>query len=107
MLKNALFAAPLAALATVGLMAAAAPSPASAAEKAVRYDDLNLATIDGQKQLERRLTAAAKEVCEFDMITTGTHIPSAESRTCYKQAKASSKQQMAAIISSKQFAAAE
>lgn len=76
------------ATAAASLIAAAAPSfAAEAAGKsiAVSYKDLDLASIDGQKTLERRINKAARTVCGMDQVTTGSRIASTESRECYAQ----------------------
>lgn len=51
----------------------------------VRYSDLNLATQDGQRALERRLNRAAEKVCGIDRRTSGMALPSSESRSCYRK----------------------
>ncbi|MWV28233.1 UrcA family protein [Aurantiacibacter rhizosphaerae] len=51
---------------------------------AVRYSDLDLSTAEGQDTLDRRLTRAAEEVCGIDRRTSGMALPSAESRSCYR-----------------------
>ena len=47
---------------------------ASANSIEVRYDDLNLASVSGQKALERRIESAARDVCEVDAQRTGSRI---------------------------------
>lgn len=60
-------------LLTAGLIKAAAAEPAPSAEvnvSVVRTSDLNLADARGQRQLDRRLIHAAREVCtasDFDL----------------------------------------
>ena len=91
--------APLAA-ALFGLTLTAA-TPAFAGETTkirVEYADLDLTTPEGQHVLERRLNTAAREACGMDRMTTGTRVPSAHARKCFKQASARAKQVMASAI---------
>ncbi len=66
----------------------ATPAVAGNAEEnsvPVRYSDLNLATQDGQRALERRLNRAAEKVCGIDRRTSGMALPSSEARSCYRK----------------------
>jgi len=83
--------------AAIGLALTAAP--AFAAPVSVQYSDLDLATATGQKTLDRRLDSAAREVCGYDRITTGSRLRSTEAATCYKQTKAQMKEKVAALVS--------
>ena len=62
----------------------------------VRYSDLDLSTQAGQETLERRLTRAAEEVCGIDRRTSGPALPSAESRSCYRETVESFDREIAA-----------
>jgi len=73
-------------------------APAFASDVAVPYADLNLASVDGQKTLERRIDRAAKKACNFDGYTVRSLIGSPESEACYDKAKASATTEMAAIV---------
>ena len=61
-------------LGTIAALGLALPTVAIAAENRsidVQYSDLNLATPEGQKALERRIDKAAKQVCGADEARTG------------------------------------
>src|SRR3546814_1685442 len=61
-----------AALIGLGLTA----TPAFAKDVQVRYADLNLATVEGQKTLEQRIDRAARDACNY-----GQHITRSEEHT--------------------------
>ena len=86
------------AAALLGLALTAAPAFAN--EIAVRYKDLDLSSAQGQKTLDRRINAAARQVCAYDQITTGTRLRSSASVTCYKQARAQVQKQVTMAIQS-------
>lgn len=81
------------AAALMGLTLTAAP--AFADTLAVRYKDLDLTTAEGQKTLDRRIDAAARQVCGYDEVITGTRLRSRDSVACYKQARAQVQKQVA------------
>lgn len=86
----------------LGAIAAAtvAISPASANTVEVTYDDLNLASAKGQAALEARIERAVRSVCEVN--STGSRVREQQARSvCAKQARASAKTQMAAVVSNK------
>jgi len=89
MIKTALFAA-AAALAT-----AATATPVLAKDVVVRYADLDLASVKGQNTFARRIDRAAKAACDFRIED---RILSSEARSCYYQARAKAKTQMALVI---------
>ncbi len=64
----------------------------------IQYSDLNLASAEGQAQLERRIDAAARKVCKLGQHRTGTRIPSAESKDCFAKARQSARTQMASVM---------
>lgn len=76
----------------------AAAAADDSAQISVRYDDLNLASAKGQKILERRLIAAARQACGLDGSKTGTRMRSEEETQCYRQAKATAMQRHAMIV---------
>jgi len=94
MIKTRFAAAALA----LGLSAATVSAPAFAEEVTVSYKDLNLASADGQKTLDRRISKAAKKVCGYDELQTGTRIRSISATACYLQAMQQTKQQVAALV---------
>ncbi|HEX6218793.1 MAG TPA: UrcA family protein [Sphingomicrobium sp.] len=68
-MKKSFYIALFSALLTAGLIKAApalAETPVQSADvvvSLVRTSDLNLSTVDGQRQLDRRIANAAREVC--------------------------------------------
>jgi UrcA family protein len=84
-------------LAAAAAAALATPSLAAPTVK-VQYKDLDLASEHGQEVLERRIDGAARKVCGVGEIRTGSHLPSAEARKCYKQALAEINQQFALVV---------
>jgi UrcA family protein len=89
MIKTALFAA-AAALATV-----ATAAPVLAKDVPVRYGDLNLASVEGQKALSHRIDRAARQACEF---SREPGIRSRDAVACYKQAHTKARTEMAAVV---------
>ncbi|MDE8651749.1 UrcA family protein [Novosphingobium album (ex Liu et al. 2023)] len=87
---------PFAMAAALGIALTATASYAR--EVRVSYGDLNLATAEGQKKLERRLDQAARQACGFDEMTTGTRLRSAKTLACYKEAHAKARNDMALAI---------
>lgn len=75
-------------LALAAASALAIPAIASAAENQtqsvrIAYKDLDLTTEAGQKELDRRMDKAARDVCGMDEAVTGSRIATSESRECY------------------------
>ena len=98
MFKNAPIAATAALL---GLALTTAPAFAGAGECTqvrVEYSDLDLTSADGQRTLERRLDAAARDACGYDVRVTGSSLPSKHARNCYRQARTRAKDVMAVAI---------
>lgn len=73
--------------------AALLASPAVAATETeqrttgVSYQDLDLSTEQGRKELNDRIEDAAKEVCGYGERATGSNMTSTESRRCFRDAK--------------------
>jgi UrcA family protein len=86
------------ALAAATLALPAMASESSGSTVSVRYNDLNLATQAGQDELERRLDRAARTVCGLDETRTGTRLPSANARSCYREARVTLNQRFAALV---------
>lgn len=97
MIKTTSIAAAAAALVFTGLTFSVA-APAHAKDVTVRYADLNLTTVEGQKALDRRLDAAARDVCAYNQLVTGTLIREPEAVACYKKARAQSREHMAMAV---------
>ena len=88
------------AAAAVGFAGIATPAMADTPEKktaSVSYAGLDLNTIEGQELLEQRVEIAARRVCGYDRAPTGTRMRS-DARECLAKARASGRQQVAAII---------
>ena len=77
-----------------GLLAA---QPLLAASVEVQYDDLDLASDEGRKELDRRIDRAAEQVCGADEVTVGSRVRSRDTRTCIKNAKKQIEQSLAKI----------
>lgn len=87
------------AAALLGLALTAAP--ALAVEKTavrVAFSDLDLTTTEGQVQLDRRLTSAARKACGFTGTEAITLAANMQARTCYKQARSKARQAMAVAV---------
>jgi UrcA family protein len=94
-MKHGIFAA----MAAIGLVAAA--QPAFAESKAVTYSDLDLSTPEGMAQLDARIDLAAKNVCGFNEDKFGSRMPSREARACYKEARADIAKRIAQLTGKK------
>ncbi|MXP47860.1 UrcA family protein [Altererythrobacter luteolus] len=92
---------PLIALAAITTMAAAAP--AFAEEIQVNHHDLNLTTIEGQQTLDRRVDRAAKRVCGYNELRSGSRFVTPSMRSCLAKAKAGANSQVAAIVDDKRL----
>ncbi len=90
--------APIAAAFALALTAA----PSFAKDVEVRYADLDLATVEGQKTLEARIDRAAREACDYDSRVTGTRLPSSDAMTCYRKALDSARTMMASKVEAAQ-----
>lgn len=77
-------------------------APAIAADGAndrvrVQYDDLDLSTAGGRKELDQRVDKAARKVCGMDENNVGTRVPRKESRECYREARQQLEARLAAV----------
>lgn len=88
--------APVFALAAViaGLVAA---QPALAETAAVTYDDLDLTTKEGQKELDLRIEKAARDVCGLNEKQVGSMLPTREAKACVKDARKQIEKRVASI----------
>lgn len=68
----------------------------------VRYDDLNLGTPEGQKQLDRRVEKAVRTVCRTTSVSSGTRLMSQDALACLARARSEAKQQVAAVLRNEQ-----
>lgn len=88
----------LVALAAIGLAIPAVPAVAQGQSLDIPYADLNLATPEGQDQLDRRIEDAARKVCGGDRPVTSTRIKSRANSTCVASVKKQAKAQIASIV---------
>lgn len=72
--------------------------PAIAESVVVTYNDLDLSTAHGQRELQHRIDKAARKVCGMDQVTTGTRIQSSQAKKCLKDTKQQIEQKLAAVI---------
>jgi len=90
-------------LIALSALAVAAGSPVAAKDFVVKYSDLNLASVKGQKELERRIDEAARSYCGLDTHQTGTRMRSQSTLNCYRDARAAARQEMAVLIDKSQL----
>jgi len=93
------FRAPAAALVIAATFGVCAPAISAADEKAVtavvQASDLNLATANGQRTLERRTASAIDKVCPLrGSLAVGRADSTAAYRQCASSVRASVKQQL-------------
>ena len=81
----------------VCVLALAAAVPAAADTRVVRYDDLNLASPAGIERLERRIDAAARQVCATGNDYRHSLIVHSETQKCIASAKAGAMAQVAKL----------
>ncbi len=91
-----------ASLLATGTLFAATPGVASAmpgeTAVAVSHADLDLATPEGQRRLDRRIARAARTICGIDMQVTGTRMASGDATACYDKALRDVRQRVASAI---------
>jgi UrcA family protein len=80
------------AVALLGLSAGA-----SAKEVVVSYDDLNPSNLADQAKLERRMTSAAREVCDL-VARPGSSFASPASVKCFREATEQGRAQIATAV---------
>lgn len=85
--------------------AALAITPVAAAAQAtqqrttgVTFSDLDLATEAGREELDRRIDAAARQVCAIGESDVGTRIVTREKRTCYREARQQLEERFAQVL---------
>ena len=83
--------------------AVVAGTPVAARDFVVKYDDLNLQTAQGKKQLERRIDKAAREYCGLDAQHVGTRIPQKSARNCFSSARTAAREQLDAMVGKSQL----
>lgn len=75
-----------------------AASPSFAESITVEYQDLDLSREKDRAILDQRLDAAARNVCGMSEAKTGTRMPSASARQCYKTTRKNIDQQFAGML---------
>jgi UrcA family protein len=89
------------ALATAALALAPVAAGAQTTEQrttGVTHRDLDLTTESGRAELDRRIDAAARQVCAIGETDLGTRIMTREKRTCYREAREQLDRQFAQVI---------
>lgn len=93
-------------LAALGLAGAAITpalaGPATPQSIAIKTADLNLASPEGQKTLERRIEHAARTVCRNPSVNTGTRIMSQKAKACLAKARSGARAQVAVLLAYQQ-----
>jgi len=78
-------------LATALAASAAFATPALAGDEArtvhVEYGDLDLASQEGQDELQRRIDRAALLVCEYEDVEARTRDPHQNTSRCYREVR--------------------
>jgi UrcA family protein len=94
------FATVLAAAMTIGSVAVTTTSHAATGTDStkVTYSDLNLSSEAGQRQLDRRIDRAAREMCGMNKARTGTRLNSREASDCHQNALRSVRERVARAI---------
>ena len=93
----------LALIAALGLALPAAPALAQSQSLDIEYKDLNLATPEGQDQLDRRIDRAARAFCGADQPLIGTRVIPREVRKCVASVKKQANSQMATLVEQEQL----
>jgi UrcA family protein len=91
----------LALILTAAMALGATPAMAAQGQEqsvAVHYQDLDLSSPEGAKELDRRLHEAAQQVCGMNEKITGSHLPSSDARACYNDALKQLQGRFAALI---------
>ncbi len=93
-------------LAAAAFGLAVTATPAFAGDQAptgkVSTSGLDLSTASGQKMLDERIDRVARKICEVDRTVVGSRVKDRAARDCYKKARASAKQQVAAAVAKRQ-----
>lgn len=78
-----------------------AVQPALAESIAVPFNDLDLSTEAGQKELDKRIEVAARKVCGFDEASVGTRITTREEKACVADARKQLEKRLASLTNKK------
>jgi len=85
-------------LIALSALALVAGVPAAAKDFVVVYNDLDISTKKGQKTLDQRINAAAREYCGVDVQITGSRIKGGGAWECFASAREAAREQMASLI---------
>ena len=69
--------------------------------QSVSISDLDLATPEGQRQLETRIRRVARKVCDVDAPRTGSHVPAPEALECYREALRNARERVAEAVANR------
>ena len=85
-------------MAALAVLALGAGTSAAAADNiVVKYKDLDLASEEGQKSLDKRIDTAARSFCRFNSLQTGTRNTKRAQTECIEQARAQARAQVLAL----------
>lgn len=95
------------AIASTALALAFTANPAAAKNDGsqsatIDVSGIDLTTAEGQAKLDRQIEMLARSVCNSNQARTGTRIRSTQTTECLKNARASAKAQVAAMIEEQQ-----
>ena len=68
----------------------------------IKVADLDLATAEGQRTLDKRIEGAVRQVCRRTSLQSGTRIIDKDSLRCLARARAEAKQQVALLTAKAQ-----
>lgn len=99
---NPLYATDVA-LALIAFVGSTAPVLAQPLSHNVSYADLDLTSPQGQAMLDRRIRAAARDICGGDTRRTGSRMTDANMAVCIADVKAKAAAQVAAAKRDRQL----
>ena len=101
MIKSALNPAIAAALAATTTLCLAAPTLARAETVTISTAGIDLASVEGQRQLDHRIQYAARAVCGVNEVSTGTRLHSPDAGKCYSQALRDARARFADLVTTR------
>ena len=85
-------------LAAAALAAMTVSAASTAHAETLKYNDLELSTKAGQKELDRRIARAARSYCQAQLKPTGTRIQSRGTVECVRGVKQELSEKVAAAV---------
>lgn len=85
-------------LLSLSTLALLAGTPVAAKDFVVQHDDLDLASAAGQKTLEKRIDAQAREFCGEERPIVGTRIKPRGASECFRSARQAAREQMGELV---------